>query len=252
MPANSSAGCDYSASLDTKTDGTNTATVSFGGGSFEASADYVFGEPTNVIGYADINVTDTQPDSSAPWMTSTDDAWAYAGDFDCPTDENLYTDGIYTYSVPNVAEITETGQNADANVHTTCYIPANSKVIKTTTEGDEDIGQFPFTFELYDPAGELVESQDLNAAGEIHFVADLLLEGTWMVTDGYRAMKLANPAPATGRLSRFASPVPALERRFRPGGLELQHRLRRSRRGDRAGLSVSVRIRSNGISLAIF
>jgi hypothetical protein len=183
VPAAGSKTCGYSAGLDTKTDGTNTATVTFNMIGFDASAGYVFGDPTDIEGFESIEVTDTQPDSPAPWYTSGDQTWFYAGDFDCPTDESLYTDGIYTYSVPNTAEITQTGQNDDANVDITCYIPGKSKVIKTTTEGDEDIGQFPFTFELYNPADDLVESQELNAAGEVTFTTDLLDVGTWTVLE---------------------------------------------------------------------
>jgi hypothetical protein len=183
VPAAGSNTCGYSASLETKTDGTNTATVTFNMIPFEASAGYVFGDPTDIDGYETINVTDTQPDSTAPWSTSGDDAWFYAGEFDCPTDESLYTEGIYVYSVPNVAEITETGQQADANVDVTCYIPADAKVRKATTEGPEDIGQFPFTFDLYDPDGVLVETQTLNAAGEADFTTLLLAAGTWTVEE---------------------------------------------------------------------
>lgn len=184
VPAGGSADCGYSASLDTKTDGTNTATVTFNSIDQDATADYTFGDPTNVVGFANVNVTDTQPDSTAPWLADGDASWNYTGDFMCPTDTGLYENGVYTYSVPNRAEITETGQFSDQNVDVTCYLPAEAKVVKTTTEGDEDIGQFPFTFELYDPNGAKVETQTLGTGGgEAIFVTDLKLEGTWQVVE---------------------------------------------------------------------
>ena len=176
--------CGYSADLTTKTDGTNTATVTLNGVGFVATADYAFGDPTKVIGDETVNVTDTQPDSSQPWQTSNDNSWYYKGDFECPTDEGLYTDGVYTTSVPNKAEIVETEQTDDANVNITCYIPAKAKVIKKTMEGDEDIGQFPFEFELYDPDGVRVESRTLGTGGGTINVTTLVLdEGTWTVSE---------------------------------------------------------------------
>jgi flagellar basal body rod protein FlgG len=185
VPANSIAGCGYTASLKTKTDGTNTATVTFAGTSFGASADYAFGEPTNVVGFETINVTDTQDDSTAPWQTSTDDSWSYMGDFACPTDEGVYTDGVYTESIPNVATITETDQSDNANVDLTCYIPASARVIKTTVPDPPsgEIGVLPFDFNLFDPDGNNVEMQSLSATGEVAFTTELRAEGTWKVSE---------------------------------------------------------------------
>jgi hypothetical protein len=177
--------CTYTVDLANADQQVNTATATFNKIAFSGSADVVFGDPVD-SGFPDINVTDTQPDSTAPWQASGDDSWTYTGDFGCPTDLNEYTDGVYTKSFPNTAEITETEQTADADVDVTCYIPAKAKVIKTTTEGDEDIGQFPFTFELKDPDGITIETKTLGTGGgTIDFDKEFRVEdeGTWTVEE---------------------------------------------------------------------
>ncbi|MGD8794374.1 MAG: hypothetical protein PVF47_17625, partial [Anaerolineae bacterium] len=185
VAAGATASCDYTVGLSDNTDRTNTATVSFNGYDFEATADVDFGAPI-IVGFPEINVTDYfDGDLAGDDLGSADGdfTFEYSRDFECPIDEAEYTDGVFTDAFPNEAEIDETGQSDDANVDLTCYIPASARVVKTTTEGGEDIGQFPFTFELYDPGDVLVESKGLNGAGEVVFDAELEDEGTWTVVE---------------------------------------------------------------------
>lgn len=176
--------CTYSSDLPDGADRKNTATVTtssdgdVGGG--EATADVLFDENTTINEVdAEVNVTD---DFGTPGDDGDDKEFGPLGDggtgeysrnFVCPTDENLYTGGVYTEEVTNTATIDETGDSDDATVDITCYLPAKAKVLKTTTEGDEDIGQFPFIFELYDPDGNKVETKTLNGAGMVTFETGL-------------------------------------------------------------------------------
>jgi hypothetical protein len=60
VPAGDSATCAYSSSLPDGSSRTNTATVSLGAIDFEATADVIFGGPTEEID-AEINLSDTNP-----------------------------------------------------------------------------------------------------------------------------------------------------------------------------------------------
>jgi hypothetical protein len=144
VPAGGSATCDYSANLASKTDGTNTATVTLNSIDFGATADYEFGMPTNVIGNPIINVSDTNGES---WMAYDDESWTYSRDFVCSSDPTDYTDGFYSFTHTNKATIVETGQSDDAEVNVNCYAPVITKdasasyderhdwnVIKTVTD----------------------------------------------------------------------------------------------------------------------
>jgi hypothetical protein len=110
--------------------------------------------------------------------------------FTCPADTGQYLDGIYEFTETNTATLNgNINLEASATVDIACYIPAKAKAVKTTTEGDEDIGQFPFTFELYDPSGALVETQTLLTGPcteppcAVPFDAELRAEGTWTVKE---------------------------------------------------------------------
>ena len=179
--------CGYTLDLPDNTGRTNTATGTFNGIDFVGTAAVTFGDPI-IVGYPSIQVTDTQTHSPAPWSASGDAQWTYTGQFLCPTDTALYEDGVHTYSVPNRARITETGQLADQSVDVTCYLPASAKVVKTTTEGGEDIGQLPLKFALYAPglvpaSSEPTETRTLDGAGDVAFDTDLKVAGTWTVVE---------------------------------------------------------------------
>jgi len=101
----------------------------------------------------------------------------------------MYTNGVYTLTLTNIADIDLTDDSDTKTVTITCYIPAKAKVIKTTTEGDEDIGQFPFEFGLFEPGadisdlGNAIETGALNGAGDVNFTTELEEEGTWTVVE---------------------------------------------------------------------
>ena len=129
--------CTYSASLADKTDGTNTATITSltaGIGGATATAGYAFGEPTSVVGYPTVNVSDTFPYpggiSEALGSASSDTTFDNDQDFECPTTTSSYTNGYYTYQKVNRAEIDETGQYDETTVTVHCYLP---QVTKTAT-----------------------------------------------------------------------------------------------------------------------
>jgi hypothetical protein len=128
--------CSYSASTPNAESGTNTATITvevpeqIGGGTdtYEATADLTF--EATLTGYPTINVTDYFDGDLVgdPLGSASDDyTFEYTRDFACPTDEGMYTDGVYTRSFPNYAEFDETGQQDDANVDMTCYAPVVEK-----------------------------------------------------------------------------------------------------------------------------
>jgi hypothetical protein len=131
LPAGATLECKYSAKLGGAWDGTNYVTVKtegkVGGGS--AQAPFKFGEPTKVIGYKEVNVTDT---NGFEWKTDQDAYWEYTKEFVCPTDKSLYKDGYYKIIHKNVAKIVETGQYDDATVIVHCYAPLVKKDAKTS------------------------------------------------------------------------------------------------------------------------
>lgn len=198
VPANSTSTCDYTVDMGDEQDAnkdttyTNTATATIGGTDFDGTAMFTFNDvdPTLATGSepAEVNVTDDnagigEGHEAGPFPETTNNVITYAQNGTCPTDTSLYTNGVYELTLTNVADIVETTDSDTETVTITCYIPAKAKVIKTTTEGPDDIGQFPFKFELYDPDGALVETKELNAAGEVTFDADLEDEGTWTVKE---------------------------------------------------------------------
>ena len=113
LSAGASAVCTYSASLGSKTDGTNTATITSnttGVGGASASANYAFGNPTTTVGYPTVTVTDSL--GGALGTASGDQTFEYPINFSCDEDEGVN---------PNTATILETGQTANASVTVTCY-----------------------------------------------------------------------------------------------------------------------------------
>lgn len=190
VPANGSAECAYSINLPSGTDGVNTATVSYNGIDYPGVAAYQFGEPTTIIGYDSIYVTDTNGSS---WQASGDTSWTYDAPFDCPTDLSLYADGIYSFTSDNTATITNTGHSDSESVDLTCFAPASVSVVKTTIEGPEDIGQFPFEFYLINPNGAYVETKTLNSSGTVIFNTQLTTEGSWIIREFSPEGWVSNP-----------------------------------------------------------
>jgi hypothetical protein len=116
--------CTYSASLPDGSDRTNTATVTttglVGGGS--ATAPVSFASATvNEVGPATVAVTDSLQGPLGSFSAS--GSTSYPRTFSCPTEKTAYTNGVYSYSVPNTATIDETGQSDSASVTVDCYVP---------------------------------------------------------------------------------------------------------------------------------
>ena len=121
IPGSSSVTCPYNVALGSQLSGSNTATVA-------SLHPFVYGNSTTVpitwtmteVGYSTVHVTD----NGALLETISDsDYWDYSKDFTCPTDQSLYVGGIYSYSYPNTASITETGQSDSETVTVHCYAP---------------------------------------------------------------------------------------------------------------------------------
>lgn len=184
--------CTYASDLPDGQDRTNTATVETSGalGGAQATAPILFAnavihEVNGTVNVTDDNATPNDPNddrSFGPFSGAA--AASYDRTFECPVGEGAYTNGVYTASFTNRATINETGDFDEATVDVTCYLPATAQVVKSTTEGNEDIGQFPFTFELYDPSGTLIETATLGTGGgTVAFTTDIETEGTWTVQE---------------------------------------------------------------------
>jgi len=126
--------CTYSAGLAAKADGTNTATITSltaGIGGATATAGYTFGAPTTIVGYETVNVSDTFPypggTPEALGSASSDTTFDNDQDFECPTTAASYTNGYYTYTKVNRAQIVETGQYDETTVTVHCYLPQVTK-----------------------------------------------------------------------------------------------------------------------------
>lgn len=163
VPAGGSATCDYTADLgdgDKPADGTNTATVTFNGIDFVATAPYAFGDPTTIVGEPSVNVTDVNEQDGTqnfgPFGTST--LIEYTSNYACPTDTSLYVDGFFSFSVDNTSTINETGENDSETVTVNCYAPVVSKDAETTftrtfnwtIEKDPDATYNGFTGDSFD------------------------------------------------------------------------------------------------------
>jgi hypothetical protein len=172
--------CGYSADLDTKTDGTNTATATLNGIGFDATEDYAFGDPTTIVGHPDINVSDT---NGGAWTASGDAYWEYTKDFVCPTDTSLYDNGVYVApDHVNTATIVETGQSDIATVELTCYAPVISKDADgsydeyhdwTVEKSVDPTGQSAFAGDTVDfdwtvAVDETVTDQNFEVTGQIN------------------------------------------------------------------------------------
>jgi hypothetical protein len=170
--------CSYTVDLPDDETRTNTATVTFNDIDFTATATVEFGDPV-VDGFPTINVTDYFNDDEAGeplGSASGDFTFDYSRDFECPTDEDLYVDGVYTEGFPNFAEIDETGQQDDANVDVYCYMEPVGRIIVDKVT-DPSGAEQRFTFNpSWGPSFELADEDTPHDSGP-------LSPGTYSVTE---------------------------------------------------------------------
>jgi len=122
LPAGWTKGCAFSASLPDGSPQTSIATVYTSSGvSFSKSMDFDFTNATvTESGFSTVNVEDTHGEA---WITSDSATWNYIRTYTCPSEEDFYENGLYSFNVPNTATITQTGQSDQANVIVNCYLP---------------------------------------------------------------------------------------------------------------------------------
>jgi len=150
LAANSSFECTYSSALQDAMARTNTATATTSGAiaGDSGTAAVTFGEPTTIVGYETVNVTDT---NGRIWGPVSDDAsWTYPETFTCDTDEGTNT---------NRATITETGQYDEASVTVNCNELTVTKTAGTyyTRTWDWDIDKTAEPTEVSLAPGETAE-----------------------------------------------------------------------------------------------
>ncbi|RPA68552.1 hypothetical protein EF405_08175 [Cyclobacteriaceae bacterium YHN15] len=123
--AGGSVTCVYSAAPADGSATLNTATVTFDVGSgltnASATADVTFTE--NLIG--DEAVTLSDPRVAYSELISTTTVEIFTETFTCPTDQSLYTDGVYMETFTNIAYLDgdNTDLEASAEVTINCYLP---------------------------------------------------------------------------------------------------------------------------------
>lgn len=201
VAANSSTTCTYSAALAGKADGTNTATITSnttGVGGTTASAGYVFGDPTSVVGYPTVNVIDSI--KGAKGSVSGDFTFEYTDSFTCPTDASLYSNGFYSYQVDNVATIVETGQSDNASVTVNCYRIGVSKDAQTsyTRTWTWDIEKVGDQTDLV-----LAEGQTFLVNYDVTVDAEYADSG-WAASG---SITVTNPAPMAANLTSVADAI---------------------------------------------
>jgi hypothetical protein len=136
-PAGGSVTCAYSVAPADGSATLNTATVTFdvGSGSTTASAtaDVTFTE--NLIG--DDAVTLSDPRVAYSELISETTIEIFPETFTCPTDESLYTDGVYSETYTNTAYLDgdNTDLEASAEVTINCELPLSLKIGDTYQGG---------------------------------------------------------------------------------------------------------------------
>ncbi len=121
--------CTYAQPLTDGTDRVNTATVTttgfVGGGSDDAPINFI--APTTKVNES----VDMIDDYGTPNIPGDDFGTGFDGSggtgyertFECPTDESLYENDLYTATLVNTAKIVQTQQSDIATVTVTCRIP---------------------------------------------------------------------------------------------------------------------------------
>lgn len=186
--------CTYSQALPDKTNLVNTAIIPTTGkvGGGIAQTDVIFGEPTTVIGLAEVDVTDT---NGQAWHASGDAQWSYSTVYACGADEGSHV---------NKATITQTGQEANATVTLNCYELQISKDATPT---------FTRTYEWGIQKNSSIASLTL-AIGQVYPVPyTVLVDATPVDSDWTVAgtVTLTNPAPIPAPVVSLTDNMAALD-----------------------------------------
>ncbi len=125
VPPSGSLACTYSSNLPNNADGTNTAIVTATTGIAYSSPVVAYSftgvQPSQTL-LNSVTVTDTNPATGQPWTFSGSGAQSYTVPFAC-TDITYDQNGLFQKTVANTAVITQTGQEASADVNLTCQLP---------------------------------------------------------------------------------------------------------------------------------
>jgi hypothetical protein len=124
--------CDYEAFPANAVEGVNTATVTIEGlnettSAFSGTADLAF--TVNLIGYESGTLSDDSPyNPNGPTVINGDTTWNYSQAFTCSSNPADYTDGAYSFTVPNTATLNGNINLSDsASVSVNCYAPVVTK-----------------------------------------------------------------------------------------------------------------------------
>jgi len=112
--------CPYTATLNSGDTVTNTATATFHNKVVTATATVDFTNAPVTIVDPTVNVTDTNvlTTTTVPWVFTGTRTETYTETVDCA--DVTYVNGVAQYSIPNTAQIIETGQDSSANVDVFC------------------------------------------------------------------------------------------------------------------------------------
>jgi hypothetical protein len=162
--------CDYTASPDDDSAELNTATVTPVHEEIEANiAQAAVAFTENLIGDDETLLEDDEGPLNETLNDS--DQFVYPGDFECPTDIELYVDGTFEYSVTNVATLT--GDNTDLEDDATVTV-----VCALVWEGETataSYAQWPGTRNWFhyadDTEQDIVTGRDLVKIGTLTFGA---------------------------------------------------------------------------------
>jgi hypothetical protein len=138
VPAGGTVDCTYTASPADDSATLNTATVSATGNPDQtATADLAFTE--NLIGYDSGTLSDDNEfNPNAPTVISGDTTWTYAQTFTCSSDQADYTNGSYSFEVPNTATLNDNiNLSATENVTVTCTLQPLVPTKDATASYDE-------------------------------------------------------------------------------------------------------------------
>ena len=201
VPAGGTLVCTYSADLPNATTRTNTAsavayTVTYTG---TASINFSGVTPT-VVGPNSVDVTDAFDGGAAGALGTTSDShtYFYSRDFDCSGITFSGSSGSRAY--PNTAEITQTGQTADANVDVTCYRLTVSKTatpaFTRTNSWDIDKSVTPDSWTFFD-----------GQSGTSDYTVDVTKTVTDSAYSVSGSITVHNPAPMAATLTSVTDAI---------------------------------------------